>query len=409
MNATAAAPRHALARLIGGHICLHACMAGLRMAAPLLALKEGHSALAVGLLMALFALTQVFLALPAGRYADRHGLRRPIGFSVIAATTVTALAALFPVFPVLCLAALASGGATGAASIALQRHVGRAARDAAELKQMFSWLSIGPATSNFLGPLMAGLLIDHASVWLGGQAGDVSGYRSAFLLLALLPLLTWWWVRRTPDLPAAESRPAPGRRRAWDLLREPMMRRLLLVNWFLSSCWDVHTFVLPVLGHERGYSASTIGMLLGSFAVAATLVRLAMPWLAAHLREWVVISGAMLATSLIFAVYPFMPNALGMGACSVLLGLVLGSVQPMIMSTLHQITPSDRHGEALGLRLMSLNGSSVLMPLLFGSIGAVVGVSLVFWVVGGVVGAGSRAAWGLRAGLPQAPAGRTTG
>ncbi len=386
-----------LVRLIGGHICLHACMAGLRMAAPLLALKQGYSAMAVGVLMALFALTQVFLALPAGRYADRHGLRRPIAFSVIAATAGTALAALFPVFPMLCLAALLSGGATGAASIALQRHVGRAARDATELKQVFSWLSIGPATSNFLGPLAAGLLIDHAGVWLGGEAGDLNGYRMAFLLMALLPLLTWWWVRRTPDLPSTVSPAEQGQRRAWDLLGDPMMRRLLLVNWLLSSCWDVHTFVLPVLGHERGYSASTIGMLLGSFALAATLVRLAMPWLAEHLREWVVISGAMLATALLFGVYPFMPHALGMGVCSVLLGLVLGSVQPMIMSTLHQITPADRHGEALGLRLMSLNGSSVAMPLLFGSIGAVVGVSLVFWVVGALVGLGSSSAWKLRA------------
>lgn len=397
MSTTESAPRYALARLIGGHVCLHACMAGLRMAAPLLALKQGYSALAVGVLMALFSLTQVFLALPAGRYADRHGLRRPIRFSVIAATTGTALAALFPVFPMLCVAALLSGGATGAAAIALQRHVGRAARDAAELKQMFSWLSIGPATSNFLGPLAAGLLIDHAGVWLGGAAGDLTGYRSAFLLMALLPPLAWWWVRRTPELPLARSTAERGKRRAWDLLREPMMRRLLLVNWFLSSCWDVHTFVLPVLGHERGYSASTIGMLLGAFAMAATAVRLAMPWLSAHLREWVVISSAMLATGVIFGVYPFMPNAWSMGVCSVLLGLVLGSVQPMIMSTLHQITPTDRHGEALGLRLMSLNGSSVVMPLLFGSIGAVVGVSLVFWVVGGVVGVGSRTAWGLRA------------
>lgn len=392
-----AAPRFALARLIGGHICLHACMAGLRMAAPLLALTQGYSALAVGLLMALFALTQVFLALPAGRYADRHGLRRPIRFSVVAATSGTALAVLFPVFPVLCVAALLSGGATGTASIALQRHVGRAARDANELKRVFSWLSIGPATSNFLGPLTAGLLIDHAGVWLGGTAGDLTGFRSAFLLMAALPLITWLLVRRTPDLPSPGLKSAPGKRRAWDLLREPLMRRLLLVNWFLSSCWDVHTFVLPVLGHERGYSASTIGMLLGSFAIAATVVRLAMPWLATRLREWVVITAAMLATSALFVIYPFMPNAATMGLCSVLLGLVLGSVQPMIMSTLHQITPADRHGEALGLRLMSLNGSSVVMPLLFGSIGAVIGVSLVFWVVGGVVGLGSRTAWGLRA------------
>lgn len=392
-----APPRFFLARLIGGHICLHACMAGLRMAAPLLALKQGYSALAVGVLLALFALTQVFLALPAGRYADRHGLRRPLGYTVLAAVLGAGLAAAFPLFPVLCLSALLTGGATGAAAIALQRHVGRAARDATELKQMFSWLSIGPATSNFLGPFAAGLLIDHAGAFIGGQAGDLSGYRTAFLLMALLPLLAWWSVRLTPELPTVAAAAAGGTRGAWDLLREPMMRRLLLVNWFLSSCWDVHTFVVPVLGHERGYSASVIGTLLGSFAVAATAVRLTMPWLAAHLREWVVISAVMLLTAVLFGLYPFMPSAWSMGVCSVLLGLVLGSVQPMIMSMLHQITPSGRHGEALGLRLMSLNGSSVLMPMLFGSIGAAVGVSVVFWTVGTLVGLGARTAWGLRA------------
>ena len=211
------------------------------MAAPLLALNQGYSPLAVGVLLALFAVTQVFLALPAGRYADRHGLKRPVGFSVVASTLGAGLAVAFPIFPVLCLSALLTGGATGAAAIALQRHVGRAARDATELKQVFSWLSIGPAMSNFLGPFTAGLLIDHAGTWLGGAPGDVTGFRAAFLLMALLPLVSWLWVRQSHELPAVPSKPNQLPRHAWDLLREPMMRRLLVVNWFLSSCWDVHT------------------------------------------------------------------------------------------------------------------------------------------------------------------------
>ena len=78
-----------------------------------------------------------------------------------------------------------------------------------------------------------------------------------------------------------------------------------------------------------------------------------------------------------------------------LLGFALGSVQPMVMSLLHQITPAHRHGEALGLRLMAINGSSVLMPLLFGSSSALIGVSGLFWMVGATVGLGSRVAWRL--------------
>ena len=373
-----------LMRLIVGHVCLHAAMAGMRLAAPLWALKEGHSAAAVGVLLALFALMQVFLALPAGRYADANGLKKPVGFAIILASSGALLATAMPHFAVLCIAALCTGGATGIASIALQRHVGRAAENPTQLKQVFSWLAIGPAVSNFLGPFTAGLLIDHA------------GFRAAFFLMALLPLATWFWIRNTQELPPVEVKKSDAPKRAWDLMREPMFRRLIWVNWLLSSCWDVHTFVVPILGHERGYSASVIGTILGAFAIAAAAVRVLLPLLAHSLREWAVVTVAMVMTALLFAVYPLMPTALSMGVVSVFLGFTLGCVQPMIMSTLHQITPEARHGEALGLRLMVINASSVLMPILFGTVGAVVGVSVVFWVVGTVVGTTSRVAWKLR-------------
>ena len=386
--------RRELQRLISGQIFLHACMAGMRMATPLLALKQGYSAVAVGALLSLFALTQVFIAVPAGRYTDRVGLRRPVGQAVVVASVGAALAALWPTFSMLCAAALATGGATGVTVIALQRHVGRLASDPAELKSAFSWLSIGPAISNFLGPVVAGLLIDHA----GPQPADVWGFRASFALMAALPALSWLILRRVREHPRHDKPQAQGARSALDLLRKPMMRRLLMVNWLMASCWDVHTFVVPLLGHERDFSASVIGTILGAFAVAATVIRMCLPWIARHWQEHQIVTVAMLSTGVLFGLYPFMPNPWAMGACSVLLGLVLGSVQPMIMSTLHQITPEHRQGEALGLRLLSINASSVLMPSLFGAVGAVAGVAPVFWVVGASVGLGSRMAWHLRPG-----------
>ena len=376
--------RRALARLIGAQICVHAGMTGFRMAAPLMALREGYSAAAVGVLLALFALAQVFLALPAGRYAERHGLHRPFVLASAVACAGGLLAVAWPHFAVLCFTALSSGAAVCLAMIALQRHVGHMASDATELRQVFSWVAVGPSISNFLGPFLAGLLI------------DASGFRAAYLLLALLPSLAWWWVRRVPEHPVPESVPVTRQPSSWTLLKDPSFRRLMIVNWMLSSCWDVHTFLVPVLGHERGLSATVIGSILGGFAVAATVIRLLMPWLAAHLREGTVIASAMLSTALLFALYPLVQAAWAMGLLSVLLGLALGSVQPMVMSTLHQITPRQRHGEALALRSMAINGSSVLMPLLFGSAGTLVGIGGVFWMVGAVVGSGSRLAWGLR-------------
>ncbi|MBT9474522.1 MFS transporter, partial [Polaromonas sp.] len=231
----------------------------------------------------------------------------------------------------------------------------------------------------------------------------LGGYRAAFFLMAVLPIASWFLVRKTRELPPLIAANQGKRPKAWDLLREPMFRRLMLVNWFLSSCWDVHTFVVPVLGFERGLSASVIGSILGAFAVAAAAIRMLMPLVAAHLREWRVLAGSMLATAVLFGVYPLMRSALGMGVCSVLLVFSLGMVQPMVMSMLHQITPEARQGEALGLRLMAINASSVLMPMLFGSAGALVGIASVFWATGAMVGAGSRLAWLLKT-TPGTPA-----
>jgi dipeptide/tripeptide permease len=73
----------------------------------------------------------------------------------------------------------------------------------------------------------------------------------------------------------------------------------------------------------------------------------------------------------------------------------------MVMSMLHQITPEARHGEALGLRLMAINASSVIMPMLFGTAGAIIGIAGVFWITGTVVAAGARAAWLMKDSLPS--------
>ncbi|WPH15794.1 MFS transporter [Variovorax paradoxus] len=381
-----------LLRVIGAQVCLHATMAGMRLATPLLALQQGYSAAAVGVLIALFALTQVFLALPAGRFADRYGFKRPLWLSVVAASVGAGLVLVFPNFPMMCIAALLTGGATGATVIALQRHVGRSATNATQLKRVFSWLAIAPAVANFVGPFVAGLLIDHA----GRAPADMLAYRVCFAVMAAFPIVCWLLARGAheppPVAPAAGAVPT----RAWDLLREPMFRRLLFVNWLQSSSWDVHAFVLPVLGHDRGIGASVIGSILGAFAIAAAAIRVVLPLVASRASERSVILSSTLVTALVFAVYPLLDSALGMGLCSVILGFALGAVQPMVMSMLHQITPHARHGEALGLRLMTINASSVAMPMLFGSIGALIGIAGVFWVVGGVVALGARATWGLK-------------
>ena len=358
----------ALIALIAGQICLHACMAGVRMAAPLQALRQGHAAWAVGVLLGLFALAPIALALPAGRLADRHGYHRPmrvaVGLTLVGG--VLALASTWASdagFIVLCAAAMFTGAGANFGLIAIQRTAGRGAHDATELKRVFSWLGLAPALANVVGPVLAGTLI------------DAGGFRLAFLALMLLPLATLWWGRRVPLERPSQPLPGARKRSSWDLLETPGLRRLLLVNWLLASSWDVHSFVVPILGHERAFSASGIGLVLGVFAAAVALVRVVIPVLAHRLRESQVLAGAMLCSAAVFAVYPLVRSVAMMSVCALLLGLALGSVQPMIMTTLHQLTPRERHGEAIALRSMTINFSSAVMPLMFGLAGSLLGAA----------------------------------
>ena len=372
----------ALLALIIGQIGLHSCMAGVRMAAPLQALRQGHSEWAVGVLMGLFAAAPIVLALQAGRLADRYGYHRPmriaVGFTVAGGlVAVSSTWADGASFAVMCVAASLVGAGANFGLIAIQRSASRTASDGTDLKRVFSWLGLAPALSNVVGPVLAGSLI------------DLGGFRSAFIALTLLPLLSLWWARRVPvEVPKAPI-DADRHGSSWDLLKTPGLRRLLLVNWLISSSWDVHSFVVPILGHERGFSASAIGWVLGAFALSVALVRLVIPSLAHRLRESTVLAGAMLWTATVFVVYPLVHAVWAMMGCAIVLGVALGAVQPMIMSTLHQITPQQRHGEAIALRSMTINLSSTLMPLMFGLVGAAVGAATLFWVMAGALAAGS--------------------
>jgi MFS family permease len=399
----------ALAPLVGGQICIHASMAGLRLAAPLWALKQDYSAWTVGVLLALFAAAPIATALHAGRLADRHGYHRPMSIAVgltVAGALLACMAEaggeLWPldaslhfIFIALCIAAVLSGAGANCGLIAIQRTAGRtAAAEAAAsgdepgtaLKRVFSWLGLAPSVANMLGAFAAGVLI------------DTTGFAGAFGVLAVLPLGALLWSRRVPreaDEVRAAARAKP-RRPLWgsavELSATPGLRRLLFVNWLLSTSWDVHSFLVPILGHTRGLSATAIGTILAVFAASVSAVRLLIPLIAHRMREAQVLAGSMLVVAAVFALYPLALNAWTMGACAVVLGVALGTVQPMIMSTLHQMTPHERHGEAIALRSMTINLSSTVMPLGFGLAGTLIGATGLFWVLAGMVGAGSMAA-----------------
>ena len=183
--------------------------------------------------------------------------------------------------------------------------------------------------------------------------------------------------------PAADSE-----REFFDLFRHKPVRDVLIASGMISMAWDLQTFMIPVYGTRIGLSASQIGLVLGSFAAATFVIRLAMPAISRALREWQVLTFTLFTSALAFVAIPFLDALLPLMACTFLLGLGLGSAQPNVMSLLHSRTPAGRVGEALGLRTTIMNSSHVVLPLVFGAFGSVLGAGVVFWLMGLTLGVG---------------------
>ena len=354
-----------LAFFIAIVILAHASFVGSRMATALYAIELGASPFTVGVLMALFAALPMLLSVNAGRLVDRRGPRRPILLALAAQGAGVALPWAWPGLPALYIATTLIGTAFLYLHVAVNAIVGAVGRPE-ERAINFSWLALGFSTSGSLGPLLTGFAIDGI--------GNVR----TFGLLALLPALAFGllWLRRGPV--PRHARAASGERKLLDLLRIPGLRHAFLVSGALAMGWDLYTFLIPLHGSRIGLSASTIGVIMASFAAATFAVRLAMPLLARRLHEWQVITAALVITGAGYLAFPFFTSITMLVTLSFVLGIGLGCAQPMIMAILYNASPEGRQGEVVGVRTFMLNASHTAIPLVSGALSAAFGMTPVF-------------------------------
>ena len=377
MNFRALSPSRTLAALIALGMCNHMVLSGTRVSVSLDALAQGASPAIVGLLMALFALLPMFLGIPVGRLADRIGVRRPMRWGSIGCAVGAALPAAFPGLPALFASASLIGFSFMLFQVPVQQATGELGAPA-DRAANFSWLALGYALSGFFGPLIAGFAIDSL------------GFRWAFGLLAAIPLIpAAVLASRRPSLPILHPQAqANSGGDALDLLRHPELRRLFIINALFAMGWDLHTIFVPIYGSKIGLSAAQIGMILAAFAAATFVVRLAIPWIARHGNEARMLTAALVSAGAAYLAFPFLTSATALGALSFVLGLALGSGQPVVLSMLHANAPPGRVGETVGMRMSLMQTMAVAVPLVFGALGSSIGILPVFWSVGVFLGTG---------------------
>jgi predicted MFS family arabinose efflux permease len=363
--------------LIALTILTHSAFNGSRMLVSLYAIHLHASPFTVGSLMSFYALVPMLFAVTAGRLIDRSGARWPMFGASLSVALGALLPFVWPRLETLYAASTLIGTGFMVFHVAVNQVVGALGR-AEDRASNFSWLALGFSVSGSLGPLLTGFAIDSI------------GHAATFLLLFLFPLppLAVLWLNR-PALPQARERKADaGERRVMDLLRSRELRRVFIASGLLSMGWDLYTFVIPIYASRIGLSASTIGVIMGTFAIATFAVRLVMPLLVRRVKPWHTITAALLIAAGTYSLFPFFSSVPLLMALSFVLGIGLGCSQPMVMALLYNTSPPGRQGEAVGVRTTVLNASHTVLPLVFGALGAALGMGPVFWSMAGLLAAG---------------------
>jgi len=363
-------------------ILLHIAFAGCRVNLSLFALSLEATPFTVGAIVSLLALAPMFFVVSAGRVLDRIGVRKPmlLGAGAIIAGLVLVFAV--PRIEVLFIASPLVGSGFILYHIAVHHAAGSMGAPEGRVRN-FSLLALSFSTANFIGPMLTGFAID----WIG--------HRVSFLLLAGSALIALGvLLMRRLEVVRHESPEAPGRKpRTADLWRNRSLRRVFIVSAALSMAWDLFTFVVPIYGSQIGLSASKIGLILGAYGAAIFIVRLALPLFAHRVSEWRLLIAAMMATGVGFFVFPLVTTVPVLIAFAFVLGIALGGTQPTIMALVYAHAPPGRGGEAVGVRTLLLNFSQAGIPLLFGALGAALGIAPVFWAMAAALAGGG---WLLR-------------
>ena len=352
-------------------------MRGAKMLVSLSALAIGATPFQVGVLAALFAAFPLLLAVYAGKASDRAGVKRPIiGGSIMMALGIAAPLVLHGLAGLMVCAALIGLGHIFF-HVSIHNLIGAYGAGEARTRN-FATFSLGASISAFIGPSLAGFSIDGM------------GFNPTHALLASIALLPAILVVAYPKLvpPRAPSSAHDARGGSLALLADAGLRRTLIMSGVTLTGIELFTFYFPVYGRSIGLSASAIGMVMSSYAVAAFIVRMGMHRATRRIGEVGVLTASLFIAGVVYMLVPLVDRAPLLAVAAFFLGIGLGCAQPLTILLTYNHAPAGRSGEALGMRLTVNKLTQIAVPLIFGGLGSAFGLFPVFWANGAFLLAG---------------------
>jgi predicted MFS family arabinose efflux permease len=365
---------------------------------PFVQPELGLSNTQVGILASALSLTWACAAFGIGVVSDRTGSRK--GLLILATLAFSAcsfLSGLAGSFLALLGARLLMGAAEGGIMPISQAMI------AAEVTPERRGLAMGVTQnfgSNLLGSFVAPvLLVAFATAY---------GWRNAFFLAGIpgiVAALLMWRLVREPEAPPAPPRGAAASAMTW---REAFAERnvlicavigVLLVS-YLVVCW---AFMPLFLTQVRGYDAQTMGWLMGTLGISATVGA----FLISGLSDRIGRRPLMIAMPLIGVILPlgamYFDGSVWVLAVIFFVGWGLTGIFPLFMATVPSESVDRRHiATVLGVCMGTGEiVGGVLSPSIAGYAADLAGLSAPLWIMLGLAITAGLLALGLRETAPR--------
>lgn len=353
---------------------------GNRILVTLAAVEAGAGTLQIGIMFALFGLFPLLLAVYAGRVADRFSNKLLVYWGTTGYAIALVLPYVWPGLTALYFSSALGGFTSMLFVLAFQNLIGVLSTPQTRTR-LFSWYALGESFAHGVGPILTGLCIDS--------------YSTSFTFL-VMSIFTAIWLpvafvlrRHFPAVQRAPAGAASAARSSRELLALPAMRMALITNGMVMIGFDLFNLYMPLYGSSLNFSATTIGLIIGAYGLAATITRVILPFACARFGERRILMLALAIPACAFALVPLTSSFWLLAPLAFIIGLGLGCGQPLSMVLAFNAAPADRSAEAIAMRLAVSYGAHVFLPPLFGAFGAALGLAPVFWICALLLGGGA--------------------
>lgn len=338
----------------------------------LFASSEGASILFIGFIVSLFAILPIFFAIRIGGLLDKLGSKKMIIFGGFIMLTSYVFPFFFPNIYTLVLSQLLIGVGHLSVNLSLQKTIGNLKGNR---EKLIGWFALFGALGEFLGPMIGGFSYQYFNFR--------TTYFIASALITLFLIIIIFFTKSIWRISKPQIQTNNNIKSSFKLLKKENLLKVMLIGGTVLYSKDLIIAYFPLYGESIGMSSGTIGIILSTMAAMGILVRILQSTLINYIGRAKVLLYSLILSGTGIILIPFNTSTFIILLLIGVIGFGLGIGQPISLIYTLDLSPTNRHGEVLGIRITFNRGLQFLGPLIFGGVGGVIGLSPVFIASGG--------------------------